>query len=337
MKRVSIKDIAEKLGVSTATVSLVLSGKDKAGRVSKELSERIKDTAKEMNYEPNNLARSLRMGNTQTIGLIVADISNLFFSSLAFYIQEEAEKHGYTVIITNTNESVDKMATMISMFRNRQVDGFLIVPTENSEKQIQILVDSNASFVLLDRYFPLIETSYVIIDNYQASLKATNLLLEKECKKIALITYKNKLPHILERRSGFMDAMEYGGMSDNIIIKEVRYSNLENDIKLAIDELFDMKEKVDGIFFVTNSISMLGIKSLIKKGISIPDDVKVVCFDKNDAFDLTNIPIPYVMQPVADIGRQAVETLISLMEQPKNEPKKNTMLKLQTSLHNNME
>jgi len=337
MKRVSLKDIAKKLGVSTATISLVLSGKDKVGRVSKELSERIKDTAKEMNYEPNSLARSLRIGNTQTIGLIIADISNLFFSSLAFYIQEEAEKHGYTVIITNTNESVDKMASMISMFRNRQVDGFIIVPTENSEKHIQTLVDSNVSLVLLDRYFPLINTSYVVIDNYQASLKATNLLLEKECKKIALITYKSKLPHILERRGGFMDAMEYAGMSDNIIIKEVRYSNLENDIKFAIEELFSTEEKVDGIFFVTNSISMLGIKSLIKKGISIPADVKVVCFDKNDAFDLTNIPIPYVMQPVADIGCKAVEILISLMEQPKNEPKENTMLKLQASLHNNME
>jgi len=333
IKRTSIKNIAEKLGVSNATVSLVLSGKQKEGRVSKALAEKIILTAKEMNYQPNSLARSLRVGSSQTIGLIVADISNLFFSTLAFYIQEEAEKYGYTVIITNTNESVDKMGTMINMFRNRQVDGFLIVPTEHSEDHILGLVKDNFPLVLLDRYFPFIETSYVGIDNYKASLEATKLLLDKKCKKIALLIYQNNLPHILERRSGYVDAMAYAGMADNICIKEIRYSHIRSDIDNAINELFDNGSSVDGIFFATNSISMYALKSIMRKGIDISTDVQVVCFDKNDAFDLMSIPIPYVLQPIAEIGKRAVEILITEMSSKKRGQKETQSLKLQAVLH----
>ena len=116
MKRVSIKDIAQVVGVSTATVSLVLTGKNKNGRVSKEMSEKIKKVANEMNYQPNRLAMSLQSGRSQTIGLLVADISNPFFGTLAFYVQEEMEKAGYAVIIMNTDESDLQMERMISLF-----------------------------------------------------------------------------------------------------------------------------------------------------------------------------------------------------------------------------
>lgn len=336
MKRTSIKDIAKKLEVSNATVSLVLSGKEKDGRVSKEVAEKIIETAKMMNYQPNNIARSLRMGCSQTIGLIVADISNSFFSTLAFYIQEEAEKYGYTVIITNTNESVDKIGTMINMFRNRQVDGFLIVPTEYSEEYIQKLVEDNVPLVLLDRYFPSIQCSYVVIDNYRASLEATRLLIEQKCKKIALFTYKNLLPHILERKSGYMDALAYAGLADNACVKEIRYSNIDTDINQAIDELFENGCKVDGILFATNSISMHGVRSIMHKNFTIPHDVKIVCFDKNEAFDFLPTPIPYVLQPIADIGKKAVEILIAQMNVKKNEPKAIQILKLPAVLHNDL-
>ena len=106
MKRVSLKRIADELGVSTATVSLVLNGKDKNGRVSRETAKKILDKAAELNYIPNTLAKGLKMGRSRTIGLIVADISNVFFGTLALYIQEYAEKEGYAVIIANTNEQI---------------------------------------------------------------------------------------------------------------------------------------------------------------------------------------------------------------------------------------
>lgn len=271
MKRVSLKHIADKAGVSNATVSLVLSGKEKEGRVSKEVADKIRIIAQELNYQPNSVARSLRMGRTKAIALIVADISNLFFATLAFHIQEEAEKYSYSVMIANTNESVDKMKAMIDMYINRQVDGFLIVPTENSEDIIQKLVDNNMALVLLDRYFPFIQCNYVVTDNYKASFEATKLLIDNGCRKIALVTYKNKLPHILERKSGYLDAMAYAGYTELSCVKEIRYSHFKEDIERAIQELFEKDNLVEGIFFSTNSISMEGLKCLKRRGILISD------------------------------------------------------------------
>ncbi len=328
-KRVSIKDIAKLMGVSNATVSLVLNGKAEKGRVSEVLTAKIQQAAQQMGYQPNNLARSLRVGHSLTIGLIVADISNSFFGSLAFHIQQCAEKIGYTVIITNTNESVDKMKTMINKLQNRQVDGFLIVPTENSEECIQELVDKNTPLVLLDRYFPFINASYVVTDNYRASMEATRFLIGKKCKNIALVNYRNNLPHILERKSGYQDAMTYFDLQEHICIKEIRYSSIEADMDAAIEELFAPERSVDGILFATNSLSMVGIKKLIKKGILTNKELQIVCFDRSDAFDSGLISVPHVIQPIEEMSKCAVDILIN---QILNDKDRNVSVRLPADL-----
>jgi LacI family transcriptional regulator len=336
MKKVSLKDIAGKVGVSNATVSLVLSGNEKKGRVSREMSDIIRATAREMNYQPNNIARSLRVGRSQTIGLIVADISNSFFGSLAFHVQEEAEKFGYSVIITNTNENVDKMSSMIKLFRNRQVDGFIIVPTENGESEIQSLLDQSVPLVLLDRYFPFINCDYVTLDNYSASLEVTKLLIEDGCKNIAFVTYKNIQQHIMERRNGYYNALEYADLGNNSNIKQINYSNINDDMENAIDELFEENNpvKTDGIFFATNSLSQVGLKYLRKKNIELQKDVRIVCFDKSEAFDILSIPIPYILQPLEGFGKKSVELLIEQIEKGNGEVRNPKSVKLRGVLHN---
>ncbi|MDH6306553.1 LacI family transcriptional regulator [Parabacteroides sp. PF5-5] len=309
-KRVSIKSIAESLGVSTATVSLVLSGKAAEGRVGKEISEKIRETAKSMNYLPNGLARSLRIGRSQTIGLIVADISNPFFGTLSLYIQEEAEKFGYTVIIANTNESSTKMGEMIDILKSRQVDGYIIVPTEDGDSYITQLVESNKPLVLVDRYFPNIQTNNVIIDNYRASYDATRSLLNNGCKHICLFMYKSKLQHMIERKKGYHDALAEVNRFDEEFLFEINYANIAEDIASSVKKIVSMKKTIDGIFFTTNSISIIGIKELLNHGIEIQKQIQIVCFDKSDAFDFMNITIPYVRQPVAKMGRTSVDLLI---------------------------
>ena len=165
MKRVSLKTIADQLGVSVTTVSLVLSGKVQKGRVGEETIKKIKAKAKELDYTPNILAKSLRMGESKTLGLVIADISNAFFGALAKYIQEYAEKEGYAVIIVNTNEKLDKMDEMIQLLKARQVDGFIITPTENSKSLIEDLTTEKIPFVLVDRTFPDLEVNSVLINN----------------------------------------------------------------------------------------------------------------------------------------------------------------------------
>ncbi|MDR2231883.1 MAG: LacI family transcriptional regulator [Tannerella sp.] len=310
MASVSIRDVADRVGVSAATVSLVLNGKDKNGRVSEALAEKIRNEANAMNYKPNSLARALRSGRSETIGLIVADISNPFFAQLAFYIQEHAEKYNYSVIITNTNESTEKMEKMIAILNSRKVDGFLIVPTENGENLINKLVADKIPIVLLDRYFPEKNVSYVAVNNYKSSKEATNLLLNLHCKRIAHIYYKTSLLHMQARKDGYIAAMTKKNLFDPSLIKEVNYQTMYNDIQKAILELVSHEQKIDGIFFASNTISIMGLNVLKDMHIEVPKDIKVVCFDKSEAFELSNSSIPYIQQPVSEMGERAVDLLI---------------------------
>lgn len=301
--------------MSNATVSLVLNGKEKKGRIRPEVAEKVRQAAKELNYEPNNLARSLRMGKSQTIGVIVADISNNFFASLVFYIQEFAEKYGYSVIITNTNESGEKMEKMIHVLKSRLVDGFIIVPTEDGETCIADLRNSNIPVVLLDRFFPNLSISHVIVNNYHASYEAANLLIDAGCRSIALVMYDNRLPHMLERKRGYEEALRKDQLLNPDLIRKIKYSRMTEDINDTMDQLLKEDKKVDGIFFATNSIALIGIRRIKELKVNIPEDVKIVSFDKSEAFEFADIPIPYVQQPIKDLGKKSVEVLMELINQ----------------------
>lgn len=315
MKKVSIKDIAQKAGVSNAAVSLVLSGKAKNGRVSKEKAEQIKQIADELNYQPNGLARSLQSGRSHTIGLLVADVSNPFFGSLAFYIQEQIENFGYAVIIMNTNESDIQMGRMLNILSNRQVDGYIVVPTEHGEQYIRPLAEVGFPLVLIDRYYPGIRTYAVTLNNYQASYQASDLLIQKGCKRIGLLVYSSSQSHMVERKYGYVDALQRAGIYNPGLIREVSFHNLRKDMEKAIPSL--LEEGVDGLYFVTINISLEGVRVLLNLGIKIPEDIKIVCFDKSDAFDFMPNPIPYVQQPIEDMGRKAADLLLEQMDSDK--------------------
>lgn len=329
MARTSIKDIAIALSVSNATVSLVINGKEKQGRVGYEMAEKIRAKAKELNYEPNNLARSLRNGRSETIGLIVADISNTFFATLAFHIQEYAEKLGYTIVITNTNEDTLKMGKMIQTLQSRQVDGFIIVPTQNGEEYISKLVKSKTPVVLLDRCFPAINTSHVMIDNYQTSYLATQHLIAMGCKNIALLTYQNKLHHMVERKRGYVEAAQKASVFKPKLIKEVSYENIAEDTAHAINDLLKTKD-LDGILFSTDSICVAGIKYMQQLDKDIFKKVNLMSFDRNEIFDFVNYDVHYMMQPLPEMGRMAIDML---MRQIMNKSDNIEKVELQASLH----
>lgn len=317
MKRISLKTIADELGVSTATVSLVLSGKAKKGRVSKKLSNKIVDKAKELNYMPNALAKGLRMGKSKTIGLVIADISNVFFGALALHIQEYAEKEGYAVIIVNTNEQYDKMEKLIQLLKARQVDGLIITPTENSESLIGDLVTDKMPLVLVDRTFPDIKVNSVLINNYDISFKSTQQLISQGCRNVGLITYKQDQFHINERRRGYVEALKNADIYNPENIQEVCYDSLKSDVDNAICNLINRKDKIDGIFFTTNSISMNGVKSLIKNNINLPNDIQIMCFDESEAFYLLPYSIPFIKQPIEQMAQKVMKLLISNIKMEK--------------------
>lgn len=314
MEKVSLKVIAKELGVSAATVSLVLNGKNKNGRVSEEMSKKIIDKAAELHYIPNSLAKGLKMGHSKSIGLIVADISNVFFGTLALHIQNYAEKEGYTVIIGNTNEKLEEMEKIITFLNSRQVDGLIITPAEGSEVLIESVLKGKKPLVLVDRGFPDLNVPSVLINNYEICYRSTKQLIDQGFKNPAFITYRQDQFHTNERKRGFTEAMKSAGLFTPDHVKEVSYQYLNEDMDKAISQLLKSEKKVDAIFFATNTISMAGVKSLFKRGMLIQKDIQVMCFDETDAINLFPFRVPFIKQPIEEMARRALELLIGQIE-----------------------
>ncbi|GGF25368.1 LacI family DNA-binding transcriptional regulator [Echinicola rosea] len=311
MKKTSLKDIAKVVGVSTAAVSYVLS-KGEENRVSPKVAEKIKKVAKELSYQPNQIAKSLKMGKTFTIGLIVADISNPFFANIARIIEDEAKHLNYTVIFGSSDESVDKSEDLINFFINRQVDGFIITPVEGSEKQIERLKELNIPYVLIDRFFPNIPSSYVVIDNYQAAYKGVHKLIENGHERIGILSYSNGLVHMKERVRGYRQAMEYNKLKiERNWIREISYEEAEKDVKSALDVLFGKRKEVDALFFATNTIAVMALKYIDSLKLHVPNDVAIVSFDQGEAFDFYYCPLTYIKQPLSSLAKGAVNILIN--------------------------
>ncbi len=315
-KKISLKDIAQKVGVSTATVSYVLS-KDKESKVSIKVAEKVKKAAKELNYHPNQIAKSLKMGKTFTIGLIVADISNPFFSHIARIIEDEATKLNYTVVFGSSDEKADRSWDLINFLANRQVDGFILAPTEGSEEQIKYLQEENIPFVLIDRYFPEIDTNYVVVDNYQAAFGAVNRLIDTGHKRIGMLAYLNSLHHMRDRINGYKSALKQNNLEDDTNwLHEIDFFNIEKEVKSAIDKMLEGKLRVDAIFFATNTLAVIGLKYIDSLKYKIPDDLAIISFDQGEAFDFYYCPLTYVKQPLDELAKNAVKVLTRKIENP---------------------
>jgi len=310
-KKVSLKDVARHVGVSTALVSYVINHKEKEARVGDKMVMKIRKAVTELNYQPNLIAKSLKSGKTNTIGLIVADISNPFFSNIARIIEDEARKEGYIVIIGSSDENAGKSQDLINLFFNRQVDAFIIAPAENTQQQIIELQKKNVPVVLIDRYFPDIDTDSVHIDNFRAAYHATEHLVINGNKKIAMMAYHTGLPHIQNRKDGYKAALKDNGIRfKSTLLKNITYQSIEKDVGIAMKDLMVPTLKIDAIFFATNTLAIEGLKIIYESGIKVPEDLSIIAFDESDAFDFFYSPLSYVKQPLEDMGKKAVKLVI---------------------------
>ncbi|WP_008582260.1 LacI family DNA-binding transcriptional regulator [Niabella soli] len=315
-KRVSLKDIANKVGVSTALVSYVLNGKEKEARVGEAAAKKIRKVAAEMNYQPNLIARGLKFGRTHTIGLIVADISNPFFAMLARIIELEAQKNGYTVLFGSSDEQLEKSQNLIDTFLNRQVDGLIITPVAGSQAQIEGLKKNGTPFVLMDRGFTELETNLVVTDNHDAMYNAVKLLIRNGHKKIGIVAYDTPLTHMQERITGYKDALKDNGIRFNSKwLAKVSYEHYKENVETAIEYLLDKKTgPVDALVFATNSISVQALKILHSKGVRVPQDLGVISFDESDVFDFFYSSITYIKQNLQSISENAVQSLLQTID-----------------------
>jgi LacI family transcriptional regulator len=309
MKKVSLKDIAAAVGVSAALVSYVLNNK-KEGRINKTVAEKIRATALKMNYRTNQIARSLKTNKTDTIGLILADISNPFSAALARVIEDAADKYNYTVIFGSSDENPEKYKKILDALINRQVDGLILSPPEHAEPQILDLQQQQIPFVLIDRYFPGIPTNYVILDNYKAAFEATQHLVDCGHKNIGMINYASSLFHLAERTRGYLAALSKNKIAFTPgYLQQVNAATIKQETELAVQKLLQRKEPADALLFGSNVIAMHAVKYINQKKFVVPTDVALACFDEADAFDLFYAPLTCIKQPVKEMGQVAVELL----------------------------
>jgi LacI family transcriptional regulator len=205
------------------------------------------------------------------------------------------------------------------MLQQGQVDGFIIAPPADSENQILSLKKSKTPFVLIDRYFPDIETNYIVVDNSKAAYDATAHLIGKGFRKIACITLNVHLNNMNQRVLGYKQALiDHNIQVDDNLIITMPFSHERDDLIKAVKQLEPgNKDKVEAVFFATSKLGIMGIETIHSMGLNIPDDIAVVSFDDPDAYKISMPPVSAVAQPLKEIGTQSVNVLIDLMNSEK--------------------
>jgi LacI family transcriptional regulator len=318
MKKLGLKDIAKEVGVSTALVSYVLNNKEEEKRVGKEIAQKIRNTAKKLNYRPNQIAKSLKIRKTYTLGLIVASLNYRFTNGIISAIEAEARNNHYTVLLGSSDEDPEKFAELINVLVHRQVDGLILLPVENSEDHIEYLMKREVPFVLIDRIFPEIKTNWIALNNFKASYESIMHIIKTDHKRIGFINLKNSLYHLQERSRGYLQALK----DNKFTVKtgwhrEVRENNLKEDLQKVIGEMIKAPLNCDAIFFATEYLTIAGLKIINAMGIKVPKELAVMSFDESEAFELFYCPITHARQPLERMGKEAMKTLIEVMKDKK--------------------
>jgi len=312
---ITIKDIATALGLSVSTVSKALSD-------SYEISEKTKkiviEYAEEHNYRPNPIAKSLKQGNSKSIGIVVSTIDNQFFSQVINGIESIAYSKGYNVIITQTHESFELEALNVKHLTYRSVDGILIsLSTETSDvEHLKALHKKGLPIVFFDRISEEINTHKVIADNFKGAFEGTQHLLDSGYKRIAHITSSPNISITRERLNGYTKALKDRGIAfSEDYVKYCMHGGRDFDeIKSALNDLLTMENRPDAIFTASDRITTTTLLLLQLMKIKIPDEIALLGFTNTQLADALNPPLSTIYQPGFEIGKNAIEMLISIIE-----------------------
>jgi LacI family transcriptional regulator len=319
---VTLNDIALQAGVSVSTVSRVLNNKYEKYRISLKTKQLVAKAAKDLKYHPNDLARSLRLKRTQTIGLVVPDISNPFFACITHTIQNCVYMSGYSLIVCITNEDLETEIKQIELLRRKGVDGYIIMPVGIKNEHIEELYNYNIPIVILDRNLEDLKTNSVIVDNYKGAFEATEYIIKCGHRRIAIIqglqnTYTNN-----ERLRGYMEALALYGIPKNdsyIVGHDFRKENGYIETKL----LLSLETPPTAIFATSDLITLGVMQAIDEENCRIPDDISLVAFDDIDFAPYLVVPLTLVKQPKELMGEISVKLLIDdIKHKSKSEKKK---------------
>ena len=311
---VTIKDIAKALKLSTSTVSRALRG---SYEISEETKTVVREYAKKINYQPNPIALSLKERRSRSIGVVVSEIANYYFSQAINGIESIAYNKGYHVIITQSHESYEREKLNISHLASRSVDGLLIsLSSETTDiSYLSQLHEKGLPMVFFDRIPEAIQTHKVVANNLLGAYLATGHLVAEGFKTIAHITNSPSLSITRERLKGYKQALEEHGMTySEELIKYCNHSGMiESEVEVAIAALFGSKRRPDAIFTSSDRITTGCLTALKKMNVKVTD-IGFAGFTNSNLTDLFAPALTAVRQPAFEMGQSATDLLIQLIE-----------------------
>ena len=324
----TLATIAARTGFSTATVSRVLSGQSEKYRISSKTSSIIRKEARRCKYETSFTAQLLRNAKSDSIGLLLPSVSNLFFAELADTIIGELNKRGYLAIVMDTMEDEKQFRDCLLTLASRHVSGIIAVPCGSDNSLLEQINRESMPVVLIDRSYPEATMPYVTTNNYQGGIDGTKALIDRGYRKIACIQGKLDSSANLERVRGYRDAMKQAGLEENITVCgndfSIRNGYLETKLLLA----GDISERPRALFTLSNMIALGALKAIKEAGLSIPKDMAMVTFDNNSYLDFMQPSLARISQPTVDMASLAVKILFDKID---HTSVGNTFLKLSPS------
>ncbi|MFL5663097.1 MAG: LacI family DNA-binding transcriptional regulator [Ktedonobacteraceae bacterium] len=306
---VSIKDVAETAGVSTATVSRVLSN---GLHVRPEVRERVMAAVEQLGYRPNLVARSLRSQQSTTLGLIVSDIRNPFFTSVSRAVEDTAYEQGFSIVLCNTDEQPEKEAIYLNLMQDTGVAGVIISPTRQATANF---TSSNPTFpqVVVDRSVPNGDVDTVLLDNVDAAYRLTTHLIEQGYQRIGALS--SEMSTGLERQLGYEKALRAHGLALRAEYMKYVPPRTEAGYAAAL-KMLDASEPPDALFTANSLIAAGALQAIRERNLSMPDDIALVTFDETTWAALVQPAITLIAQPTYEIGKTAAELLLQRIADP---------------------
>lgn len=326
MKRaqITIKDIARELNISPSTVSRALKDHPDISASTKQL---VNDLADKYHYTPNAVALSLKFQKTNVLGIIIPEIVHFYFSSVISGIESEAEKAGYSVLITQSGESYERELKNVATCLGSRVDGFLISMSKNTHDyaHFENLAENNIPMVFFDRICPGLKADRVVVDDYVGAFKAVEHMIKGGCKRIVHLSAPLHLLIARNRLNGYLDALRQNGIQpDDSLIVEC--DDREKALHM-VPELFNGAIKPDGVFAINDFTASGALTAIKRLGLKIPEDVAVCGFSDGLVAEVTDPPMTTVIQYGAAVGKSAAKLLIDRIEKDDNSSFKTQMIK----------
>ncbi len=305
--KATIKDVAQRAGVSTATVSRVLSN---SGPVSAEVRERVEQAIQALGYRPSRMARSFRAQRSKFIGLIISDVENPFYTSLVRAVEDVAYAHDYSLLLCNSDEDPDKERAYIQFMADERVAGVIGSPASEAETSFAALFDAGIPVVSVDRRSLRTPVDTVLLDHATAARDLARHLIVRGHRRIGAILPNTRITSGRERLSGFLQAMEEAGLTpDPTLIHEGK--GIEAFGAQATRALLDLPDRPTALFTGNNLITLGALKAIQERHLRIPDDIDVAGHDEMPWMSLLAPGITVAAQPIREMGQLAMQLLLA--------------------------